>query len=93
MEFVKLIFDNVRRNITRTLLTSLGTIVLVCVVTLIWSVLAYLGEVTREQTSNIKGIVTERWRMPSQLPYSYAATIKEGAAREPDDVRPGLLVV
>lgn len=88
MEFVKLIFDNVRRNITRTLLTSLGTIVLVCVVTLIWSVLAYLGEVTREQTSNIKGIVTERWRIPSQMPYSYAATIKEGAAREEDDVRP-----
>jgi putative ABC transport system permease protein len=86
--FVLLALKNIRRNPILSLLTSLGTMVLVLVVTLVWSVLAFLDNATAEKQRNLKAIVTERWQLPSQMPFSYAATLCEGAAREPDDVRP-----
>lgn len=87
-KFALLVFKNVRRNLLRTALTSLGTMVLVLVVTLIWSVLSFLDQIMTEKANNFKVIVTERWQIPSRLPYAYASTLIEGAAREPDDVRP-----
>jgi putative ABC transport system permease protein len=86
--FVLLALKNIRRNPILSLLTSLGTMVLVLVVTLVWSVLAFLDNATAEKQRNLKAIVTERWQLPSQMPFSYAASLCEGAAREPDDVRP-----
>jgi putative ABC transport system permease protein len=86
--FVLLALKNIRRNPILSLLTSLGTMVLVLVVTLVWSVLAFLDNATAEKQRDLKAIVTERWQLPSQMPFSYAATLCEGAAREPDDVRP-----
>src|SRR5262249_50755752 len=77
-----------RRNVLRTTLTALGTIVLVFVVTLIWSILHLLDTVMAEKTSNLKAIVTERWQIPSQMPFAYAQTLTEGAARNPGDIRP-----
>ena len=88
MKLLLLILKNIRRNLLRSTLTSLGVLVLVFVVTLIWSVLWFLDLVTAERSRNFKGIVSERWRMPSQMPFSYATTLEEGAAREPGDVRP-----
>ena len=88
MKFCLLIVKNLRRNVLRTLLTALGTMVLVFVVTLIWSVLFFLDEVTREKSHNLKAIVTERWQIPSQMPFAYAQTLCDGAARQPGDARP-----
>ncbi|HWA97576.1 MAG TPA: ABC transporter permease [Pirellulales bacterium] len=88
MKYVALIVKNLRRNLLRTVLTALGTIVLVFVVTLVWSVLSFLDEVTAEKSSNLKAIVTERWQIPSQMPFAYAATLAEGAARRPSDAHP-----
>jgi putative ABC transport system permease protein len=88
MKFALLILKNVRRNLVLSLLTSLGTIVLVLVVTLVWSILAFLDRATAEKQQNLKAIVTERWRIPSQMPYSYANTLSNGAAREPNDQQP-----
>ena len=88
MKFLLLILDNIRRNPVRTLLTSLGTMVLVFVVTLVWSVLWFLDAATTEKSANFKAIVSERWRIPSQMPYAYAASLREASAREPTDVRP-----
>lgn len=88
MKFLQLIFRNVRRNLVRTTLTSAGTMALVLVVTLVWSILSFLSDVTEEKKNNLKAIITERWQIPSQMPYSYAASLSEGAAREPGDVRP-----
>lgn len=88
MKFIVLIFENVRRNVIRTSLTALGTIVLVFVVTLVWSILEFLQGVTTEKTSNIKAIVSERWRLPSQMPISYRSSLIEAAARNPEDTRP-----
>src|SRR5262245_307591 len=88
MKLLLLIFRNLRRSWLRTTLTALGTVVLVGVVTLAWSFLAFFDSVTAEKSKNFKAIVTERWQVPSQMPYTYASTLAEGAAREPGDVRP-----
>jgi len=88
MKLLLLILRNLRRSWLRTLLTALGTLVLVVVVTLAWSFLAFFDGVTATKSQNFKAIVTERWQIPSQMPMTYATTLAEGAAREPGDVRP-----
>ncbi|MDX1945437.1 MAG: ABC transporter permease, partial [Pirellulaceae bacterium] len=88
MKFLLLILKNIRRNVVLSTLTSLGTVVLVLVVTLVWSILAFLSQATAEKQQNLKAIITERWQLPSQMPMAYAATLSEGAAREPGDTRP-----
>ena len=88
MKYVILILKNLRRSVVRSTLTALGTMVLVFVVTLVWSVLTFLQQATEEKSQNLKAIVTERWSIPSRLPLSYAASLSEGAAEKPDDVRP-----
>jgi putative ABC transport system permease protein len=88
MQFLRLMFDNIRRNTIRSVLTALGTMVLVFVVVLVWSVLSFLDRATAEKSENLKIVVTERWRLPSQMPFAYASALKEGAAEKDDDVRP-----
>jgi putative ABC transport system permease protein len=88
MKFLMLIFKNLRRNMVRSMLTSAGIMVLVFVITLIWSILGFLDMATTEKAANFKGIVTEKWSIPSQLPFSYASTLENGAAREESDVKP-----
>jgi putative ABC transport system permease protein len=88
MKFAILVFKNIQRNLVLSSLTSLGTIVLVLVVTLVWSILAFLDAATSEKQRNLKAIITERWQIPSQMPISYANTLTEGAAREAGDLRP-----
>lgn len=88
MQFLRLMFDNIRRNAIRSVLTALGTTVLVFVVVLVWSVLSFLDRATAEKSENLKIVVTERWRLPSQMPFAYASALKDGAAEKPDDVRP-----
>jgi len=88
MRFLVLILKNLSRNRVRTILTSLGTVVLVLVVTLIWSVLSFLDEATSDKQSDFKVVITEKWQIPSQMPFAYAQTLEEGAAQEPGDIRP-----
>lgn len=88
MPFLRLILKNVRRNLLRTILMSLGTIALVFVVTLIWSVLSFLDAMTAQQSTNFKAIITERWQVPSRMPFAYASALAEGAASRPTDIRP-----
>lgn len=88
MKFLLLILKNVRRNLTLSTLTSLASMVLVLVVTMVWSILAFLNKTTEEKSNNLKAIVTEKWQIPSQMPFSYAATLEEGSARNPGDLKP-----
>jgi putative ABC transport system permease protein len=83
-----LILKNLSRNLLRTTLTSAAVVILVFVVTGIWSVLWFLDLITAEKTKDFKAIVTERWQVPSQMPFAYAAPLSEGAASHPGDVRP-----
>jgi putative ABC transport system permease protein len=84
----RLVLKSLARNPLRTALTGLATGVLVFVVALIWSVLYVLDQATAEQSKNFKAIVSDRWQVPSQMPFSYAATIKDGAAAKAGDVKP-----
>ena len=84
MKYLFLVFENIRRNLIRTTLTGLGTMVTVLVVTLVFTVLTSLDAATTEKKSNIKAIVTEKWQVPSMMPYSYAKGLSEGGA-DPDD--------
>lgn len=88
MKYLFLIFENIRRNLIRTILTALGTMVLVLVVTLVFTILSTLDRITTEKAQNIKGIVTEKWQVPSQMPWAYASGLTEGAAHEEGDVVP-----
>jgi putative ABC transport system permease protein len=87
MKYLSLIFRNIRRNLVRSTLTALGTMVLVLVVTLVWSVLDFLQKATTEKSANIKAIVSEKWQFPSQMPFSYAGPLSEGGPREKGDYR------
>lgn len=86
--YARFITKSLRRNVLRSLLTSVATMVLVLVVTMVWTVLFFLDLVTAEKSRDFKAIVTERWQIPSQMPYTYAATLAEGAARQEGDVKP-----
>ncbi len=86
--YTRLIVKSLRRNVLRSLLTSLATVVLVLVVTMVWTVLALLDEITSEKSKDQKAIITERWQIPSQMPYSYEAVLARGAARKEGDVVP-----
>ena len=88
MKLFLLILRNLHRSLLRTTLTALGTVVLVVVVTMAWAFLAFFDRITASKSQNFKAIVTERWQVPSQMPYTYATTLADGAARTADDIRP-----
>lgn len=88
MRFLILILKNVRRNIVRSSLTALGTMMMVFVVILVKSILSFLDAATVEKSANLKAIVTERWQIPSQMPYTYAESLSHAGASKPGDIEP-----
>jgi putative ABC transport system permease protein len=88
VKFFLLILKNLRRNKLRTALTCLSTMVLVFVVTMIWTVVYFLDAFTKEKSGNLKAVVTERWQMPHQMPLWYAGPLSRGAARKTGDKEP-----
>jgi putative ABC transport system permease protein len=87
MKYFLLVFETMRRNWLRTTLTSLGTMVMVFVVTLVLSILTFLDRATSEKSQNLKAIVSERWQIPSQMPFAYADALSEGAPQKEGDHR------
>jgi putative ABC transport system permease protein len=85
-KYTSFVLKNVRRNLLRTSLASLAIIVLTLVVTAVWSILAPMDAILAERTADIKVIVSERWQVPSQMPYSYATTLERGAPSASDDI-------
>ena len=89
LRFLLILFKNLRRNLLRTSLTYLATFVLVVIFTMIWSVLYWLDNFTKERAKPPKLLVQEKWQANSQLPFHYAASLEEGASKNrPGDVRP-----
>jgi putative ABC transport system permease protein len=86
--YVRLVIKSLRRSPLRTMLMSLATFMLVMLITLVWSVLWLLDLVMTERSKDFKAIVTERWQLPSQMPYSYESSLKDGAASRKGDVKP-----
>lgn len=77
-KYFHFLLRSLTRNILRTMLSSLAIMVLVGVGILIWSVLLFIDIVLTDRASDLKAIATERWQIPSQLPYSYVQTLEEG---------------
>jgi len=88
MKFFLLIIKNLGRNKLRTALTCLAVMVLVLVVTMIWTVVFFLENFTKEKSGNLKAIVTDRYDFQGQMPLSYAGPLSQGAARKPGDKMP-----
>jgi putative ABC transport system permease protein len=83
----KFVARSLLRNPLRTALTGLAIVMLVFVVNMVWSVLDFLDKVTESKGKDLKAIVTERWQIPSQMPFAYAADLARGGAKEDDDVK------
>jgi putative ABC transport system permease protein len=88
MKLLLLILKNPRRNKLRTAVTSLAVMVLVLVVTMIWTVIYFLDNFTNEKAGNRKAVVTDRYDMQGQMPLSYVGPLSKGAARRPGDAVP-----
>jgi hypothetical protein len=84
----RLVIHSVSRNPMRTMLTGTATLLFVFIITLIWSVLWLLDLVTTERSKDFKAIVTEKWQIPSQMPFSYGSSLGEGAYAKPGDAKP-----
>jgi putative ABC transport system permease protein len=86
-KYSSFIYKSLRRNFLRTTLASMAIMVLAFVVTLVWSILIPLDAAMTERTQDFKAIVSERWQVPSQMPYAYASTLEEGGYTQPGDIR------
>jgi putative ABC transport system permease protein len=88
MKLFLLILKNLRRNKLRTVITGLAVMVLVLVVTMIWTVVYFVENFTKEKGGNLKAVVTDRYDMQGQMPLSYAGPLSQGAASKPGDKLP-----
>jgi putative ABC transport system permease protein len=88
MKFFLLILKNLRRNKLRSVITGLAVMVLVLVVTMIWTVVAFIDNLAREKSGNLKAVVTDRYDIQGQMPLSYAGPLSQGAATKPGDKLP-----
>jgi len=87
-KYLLIMLKSLRRNLLRTSLTYLAVFVLVIVVTMIWSILAFLSDITEDKSKDLKAVVTEKHQLPSQMPFSYAAALSREALSLPETMRP-----
>jgi putative ABC transport system permease protein len=85
---VSLVMRSVIRALLRTSLTYLAVFVLVFVLCCVWSVLAFFSAITQQKDANFKGIITEKYQVPSQMKPSHLGTIKQLIAELPPGQRP-----
>jgi putative ABC transport system permease protein len=88
VKFALMVFKSLQRNQTRTALTYLATFVLVFVVTMIWSILAFIDQVRADKAEDMKVIITEKFSIPSQMPRSYIDRVWRISQELPEDLRP-----
>ncbi|MCC6418304.1 MAG: ABC transporter permease [Gemmataceae bacterium] len=88
MKLLLLIVKNLRRNRLRTALTCAALFMLVFIVTVILSFLDLFDRFTAQKAGEQKGIVTERWQFPSQMPWSYANALRAELEHLPEKNRP-----
>jgi putative ABC transport system permease protein len=88
MKFFLLILKNLRRNKLRSVLTGMAVMVLVLVVTMIWTVVAFIDNLQTQKAGNLKAVVTDRYDLQGLLPLSYAGPLSRGAAGKPGDTVP-----
>src|SRR5258708_33717850 len=70
-----LLVRSLLRNPMRTALTFVATFVLVFVVSGIWSALYFIDQFLSDKARTPRVIVSEKWQLNSQMPFSYAASL------------------
>jgi putative ABC transport system permease protein len=85
---VVLVLRSLIRSLLRTSLTYLAVFVLVFILVSVWSVLDFLSALTAQKDQNLKGLVTEKYQIPSQMKPSHLQGIKDLIAELPPDQRP-----
>jgi putative ABC transport system permease protein len=83
-----LVVKNLRRNLLRTGLTCLAIMVLVFMVSLIWTVVFTLDQMTTEKSKDLKLIVTERWKIPSMMPPTHGHYLNPAKPQFLSELRP-----
>jgi|UniRef100_A0A7C4LT74 putative ABC transport system permease protein len=76
LKFAILVLKSLGRNKLRTLLTGLGVMVLVSIYAVVTNVTATVKRKVVHDASATKLIVTERWTMPSRVPWRYVDEIR-----------------
>jgi putative ABC transport system permease protein len=76
-KLVLIMFRGLRRSPLRTSLTYLALFVLTTVLVFLYTILTFIGNVTREKEANFKAIVTHKTVIPSQMPPGYYDTFKQ----------------
>ncbi|OWK36670.1 ABC transporter permease [Fimbriiglobus ruber] len=71
-----LVFRSLRRNLLRTALTYIALFVLTGMLTFIYSIVSFLGALTKDKEDNQLILMTEKFTIPSQMPPGYASQLK-----------------
>lgn len=87
MKLAVLTLKNLLRNKVRTALTALSIFFLVAVFTMIATVLRFLEDAMAEQKTDVKSIVTERYRIPSRFDRRYIDAIVRPGSAVHDELR------
>ncbi len=87
-KLVLYMFRGLRRSPLRTSLTYLALFVLTLVLSLIYSVLVFIGRVTTEKEADFKAITTHKTIIPSQMPRAHYERFKAQLAKLPEGLRP-----
>lgn len=66
---------NLARNKFRTCVTAMAVVMLVCVFTFVKATLDYIHAMLRNEASNTRLLVTERWVAPSRFPSRYISEL------------------
>ncbi|MCE9568069.1 MAG: ABC transporter permease [Planctomycetes bacterium] len=87
-KLVLYMFRGLRRSPLRTSLTYIALFVLTLVLSMIYSVLVFIGRVTTEKEADFKAITTHKTIIPSQMPRAHYEQFKRELAKLPDGMRP-----
>lgn len=71
-----LVFRSLRRNLIRTALTYVALFVLTGMLTLIYSVVGFLGKLTTDKEDAQMVIMSEKFSLPSMMPPGYGGQLK-----------------
>ena len=82
------LFRGLRRTPLRTSLTYLALFVLTAVLAVLYSMVSFIGEVTRDKESNFKVIMTEKYSIPSMMPPAYEDDLKQLISTLPKHLQP-----
>jgi putative ABC transport system permease protein len=83
-----MLFRGLRRSPLRTSLTYLALFVLTLVLTMVYTIITFIGKATAEKEANFKIIMTEKYSIPSMMPPGYEDRLRTIMAGLPKELQP-----